>query len=111
MRLEQDRHAQQARSLTSTRAHYSFNWCWGVSEAELHYDWAIYHAECADCEPMLASLGSAIRFGWRETSLLDVDPAFAFCREMPEIRAIVEQVRALPPLSPYRVAPMAESES
>lgn len=99
MRFEEERHAGEARELTLARAHYSFNWCWGVSEAELHYDWAVYHAECTDGEATRASLNRAMDYGWREISLLDVEPAFAASRESDEMRATVDDARQRPGLS------------
>ena len=78
MRPEEERHATAAHGITSARAPWCFNWCWGVSEAEMHYDWAVYHAECTDREAMAASLDRARDFGWHEVGLLDIEPAFAF---------------------------------
>jgi hypothetical protein len=99
MRFEEERHAGEARALTETRVHYSFNWCWGVSEAELHYDWAVYHAECSDGDATRASLYRAMDYGWRETSQLDVEPAFAASRASDDMRATLDEAGRRPGLS------------
>jgi tetratricopeptide (TPR) repeat protein len=98
LRSEEARHAEAAREVTLSRRHYSFAWCWFVSEAELHYDWALYHATCAAKGKMLDDLRQAVSQGWAEVSLLDLDPAFAFYRSDPEVKAVFEQARRLQPL-------------
>jgi hypothetical protein len=98
LRSEEARHAEAAREVTLSRRHYSFAWCWFVSEAELHYDWALYHATCAEKGKMLDDLRQAVSQGWAEVSLLDLDPAFAFYRSDREVRAVLEQARRLEPL-------------
>lgn len=98
MRPEEERHAGAASRLTASRDEYSFNWCWGVSEAELHYDWAVYHAMCAERAPMLLSLGSAIERGWREPELLSLEPAFAPFAMDSGFDEVRRRAAALPPL-------------
>jgi DNA-binding SARP family transcriptional activator len=96
MRPEEARHAQAANALNAKRDLASFNWCWGVSEAEMHYDWSLYHATRADSEAMLAALERAAHFGWREVTLLDTEPAFALSRR--DTRQFAARVQALPSL-------------
>jgi hypothetical protein len=98
MRAEEERHARLAAALTASRNHFSFNWCWGVSEGELHYDWSTYHAECGNTEAMISSLERAIDFGWRETTLLEVEPAFAARVADERVQSVVEEARRRPRL-------------
>jgi hypothetical protein len=98
MRRREDLHLEAARRITTTREPYNFNWCWGVSEAELNYDWAVYHAACAEPEAMLESLRTAVAFGWREIALIDLEPAFAFTRGNPAVQHLLGQARNKPPL-------------
>jgi DNA-binding SARP family transcriptional activator/Tfp pilus assembly protein PilF len=98
MRPEEERHVQNATRLTANRDGFCFNWCWGVSEAELHYDWAVYHANSANLHATLASLRKAFDYGWRDISRIDVEPAFAFCRRDASMAALAEEVRRAPPL-------------
>jgi DNA-binding SARP family transcriptional activator len=98
MRVEEVRHARRALDLTTLRAPHSFTWCWGVSDAELHYDWAILHATRGDRDAMLAALRQAIAFGWREVALLEVEPAFAFLRGDAAIATVVAEALRRPPL-------------
>jgi DNA-binding SARP family transcriptional activator len=105
MRREEARHATAANTLNGKRDQASFNWCWGVSEAEMHYDWSVYHASRADSDEMLAALERAAHFGWREVKLLDTEPAFALCRSA-ETRQFAARVEALAPLpDPFRTNP------
>jgi DNA-binding SARP family transcriptional activator len=98
MRAEEERHASSASALTASRDRFSFNWCWGVSEGELHYDWSVYHAECGNADAMVASLRRAIDFGWRETRLLEVEPAFASRRSDQRVQRLSDEVRLRPGL-------------
>ena len=98
MRPGEERHAQAAARLTSTREPYAFNWCWGVSEGEMCYDWAVYQAVRADRTALLETLRKAADFGWRETAMLAIEPAFAAFREDPELRRLAEEIRARPTL-------------
>src|SRR3712207_1113266 len=98
MRPEESRHARFARDVTSARGPYRFTWCWGVCEAELHYDWAVYHAICADRDAMLAALRTAGSYGWRALSVLDGEPAFACARDDEALRALEAELRCRPRL-------------
>ena len=98
MRAEEERHAGSASRLTATRDGFSFNWCWGISEGELHYDWSVYHAECGNTDAMIASLRRAIDFGWRETGLLELEPAFASRVSDQKLQRLVDEVRLRPRL-------------
>lgn len=98
MRAEEERHAQSARALTETRDGFSFNWCWGISEGELHYDWSVYHAECGNHDAMIVSLRRAIDFCWRETGLLDIEPAFASRRGDQGVQRLADEARLRPGL-------------
>ncbi|HET9003195.1 MAG TPA: tetratricopeptide repeat protein, partial [Gemmatimonadaceae bacterium] len=98
MRAEEERHASSASLLTATRNGFSFNWCWGISEGELHYDWSVYHAECGNTEAMISSLERAIDFGWRETPLLGVEPAFAARVTDDRLQRLVAEARRRPRL-------------
>lgn len=98
MRAEEERHASSAGSLTATRDGFSFNWCWGISEGELHYDWSVYHAECGNGDAMIASLRRAIDFGWRETALLEVEPAFASRLGDQRVQRLADEARRRPGL-------------
>jgi tetratricopeptide (TPR) repeat protein len=96
MRAEEKRHATSAAALTKTRSDFSFNWCWGISEGELHYDWSVYHAECGNADAMIASLRRAIDFCWGETDLLHIEPAFASRLGDQRVQRLVDEVRARP---------------
>jgi DNA-binding SARP family transcriptional activator/Tfp pilus assembly protein PilF len=98
MRREEQRYAGAARAITATREPYSFTWCWFVSEGELHYDWAVYHATCGDRNAMLDSLRTGARYGWREVPLLDLEPGFAFCRNDPALQDVRDEVHRMPKL-------------
>jgi tetratricopeptide (TPR) repeat protein len=98
MRAEEERHANSAGTLTATRSRFSFNWCWGISEAELHYDWSVYHAECGNTDAMISSLRRAIDFGWRETGLLNVEPAFASRLTDQRLQRLADEARLRPGL-------------
>jgi DNA-binding SARP family transcriptional activator/tetratricopeptide (TPR) repeat protein len=104
MRSEEGRHARRAAELTAARAPYSFNWCWGVSDAEMHYDWAIYHATRGDRDAMLVALRHAIAFGWREVTLLETEPAFAFARGDRALESVAAEALRRPPLPEPGVA-------
>lgn len=99
---ETERHARNASRLTATRSTYCFNWCWGVSEAEMHYDWAVYHAACGDRGAMLDELRAATDHGWREFMLLDREPAFASCHGDPEVAALRERASRRRPLPVFQ---------
>ena len=98
MRPGEERHAQAAARLTSTRKIYAFNWCWGVSEGEMYYDWAVYHAIRADRTALLETLRRAADFGWRETAMLGIEPAFAAFRQDPELQRLAAEIDARPTL-------------
>lgn len=98
MRREELHCAERALELTRTRAGYTFSWCWLTSEAELHYDWAVYHATVGKREEMLASLGNASALGWRETDWPDVEPAFGAYRTDEEFKKVLAGARSRTPL-------------
>lgn len=100
MRREESTHAREAAMLTSTRERYCFNWCWGASEPELHYDWAIYHALCGDVDAAIDALRQATAHGWRELSQLATEPAFAVYGDHPALVQVVEEHSGRPPLPP-----------
>ena len=101
MRRKEEIHIDAAREITQTREPYTFNWCWGVSESELHYDWCVYHATCADVDRTLRSLKAAVAYGWKETSLIDLEPGFAFIRGQPALNQVLEEAQARPPLPEF----------
>ena len=98
MRPEEARHAAAARSIAAARTPYSFNWCWLVSEAELHYDRAVYHATCADRSAMLEDLRQAVACGWKEPALVQLEPAFELMRDDPALEPLLDEVRRAVPL-------------
>lgn len=98
MRPEEERHGRCADRLTSSREGYSFNWCWGTSEGEMHYDWAVLHAMFGDRRSMIASLEEAMHFGWRETGLLAIEPAFAPFAGDPAVAELRRAAEAISPL-------------
>ena len=104
MRPGEQRHAQQATRLTATREGYAFNWCWGVTEGEMHYDWAVYHAARADLDGTLATLRQAADFGWREIAMLVLEPAFATFRGERELQRLAEEIGARPNLGEQAAA-------
>jgi DNA-binding SARP family transcriptional activator len=99
---ETERHARNATRLTATRSTYCFNFCWGVSEPEMHYDWAVYHAACGDRAAMLNELRAATDHGWREFTLLDHEPAFASYHGDPEVAALRERASNRPSLPSFQ---------
>jgi hypothetical protein len=98
MRREELRHAEAARAIAEARSPYSFNWCWNVSEAQLRYDRAVYHAACAERGAMLDAMRQAVAYGWRELPLVQVEPAFEFCRGDAELDRLLDEARRAPPL-------------
>jgi len=100
MRGDEMRSAQEALELTRTRRHYSFNWCWLVSEGSLHYDWAVYHATCGDRQAMVASIERALALSWRETARIDLEPAFTGYHSDEGFRRQLEAAAARTPLPP-----------
>ena len=98
MRPEETRHAAAAQAVLDARGPNRFNWCWFVSEGELHYDRAVYYATCADRAATLDALGRARASGWQEVPLLELEPAFDFCRADPELKLLREDVRRAAPL-------------
>ena len=98
MRAQEERYAESARALTATRDSFSFNWCWGISEGELHYDWSVYHAECGDHDAMISSLRRAVDFCWREMALLDIEPAFASRLTDKRAQCLIDEARLRPRL-------------
>ena len=98
MRPEEARHAAAARAMAAARTPYSFNWCWLVSEAEMHHDRAVYHATCADRHAMLQDLRRAVACGWKETALVRLEPAFELIRDDPALKPLLDEaLRAVPP--------------
>jgi tetratricopeptide (TPR) repeat protein len=103
MRRDEIRNAESALDLTRTRRTYSFNWCWLVSEGSMHYDWPVYHATRGDSRAMSAALDAALKLGWRELALIDLEPAFAPYRAGHDFRRQLQAAadRApLPPITP-----------
>ena len=98
MRREEARHAAAAEALMAARAPYRFNWCWFVSEAELHYDRAVYDATSVDRDGMLGALSRAVACGWKELALVQLEPGFEFCRGDPGLERLLDEARRTPPL-------------
>lgn len=98
MRPQEDRHFRRAQKVTAARGPYCFNWCWGVAEAYMHYDWAIYHATVGDRDAMRDDLQHAIALGWRETRMLELEPAFASMRGDSVLECVIDEAQRRPPL-------------
>jgi tetratricopeptide (TPR) repeat protein len=98
MRRDEMECATSALGLTRNRQPGSFNWCWLTCEGALHYDWAIYHATRGDRSSVITSLAAAIGFGWRETSGIDLEPAFEALRADQQFVRQLETAAARPAL-------------
>ena len=92
LRDEESRHAASGLDRVLNRRPGNFNWCWGVSEPELHYDRAVYHAACGDGAATLQALRDAAASGWGATGLLRHEPSFGFCLNDPLIASLSEQI-------------------
>ncbi|HKH93954.1 MAG TPA: BTAD domain-containing putative transcriptional regulator, partial [Gemmatimonadaceae bacterium] len=98
MRPEEERHFRRGQKVTAERGPYCFNWCWGVADAWMHYDWSVYHATVGDRDAVRDDLHHAIALGWRETRMLELEPAFASMRGDRVLERVIHEAQRRSPL-------------
>lgn len=64
----------------------------------MRYDWAVYHATVGDRDAMRDDLQHAIALGWRETRMLELEPAFASMRGDSVLERVIDEAQRRPPL-------------
>jgi len=82
-----------ATELSEERREYDFNGIWEGSDAEIHHDFARYHALGGRADEALDSLRRSLDCGWSDSRALDAEPAFDLIRETERFRELRDMAR------------------
>ena len=74
-------------------------WVWEAATPQLLVAYAGVQLQCGEREAALESLEQAVAHGWRDAAWLNSDPELAPLRKEERFRALLDKLRALPPLS------------
>ena len=94
MKREADQQFQAALRLFNNKKDYDFSLIWEGSDAQLHYDFAGYHALLNERKEALSHLRKAIACGWADLPYWQVDENFSKFRKEAVFLELVQKLES-----------------
>jgi len=96
MKKEAEESFNNALYLFNNKEHYNFNLSWFDTDASLAFELAGYYALLRETQKTIDLLNRAVRYGWRDYTLLENDDSFRHVTKNKEFREIVDTLKSEP---------------